>query len=452
MMRRYPAYRDSGVDWLGEVPDGWEVRPFRQLISRIESGTSVNAVDAPALDGEIAVLKTSCVYAGAFDPNENKVVVPDEIDRVACPLRPDSLIVSRMNTPDLVGAAGHVTEALPNIFLPDRLWQITFKGLMTRFAYFFTLSPLYRDQVRIACAGTSSSMQNLAQDDFKSFLTPLPPLTEQTAIAAFLDRETGKIDALVAEQRRLIELLREKRQATISHAVTRGLNPAAPLKPSGVDWLGDVPEGWAVVRLRNVIKAIESGTSVNAIDVPASESELGVLKTSAVYTGRFDPRENKAIVPAEYDRVTCPVAQGALIVSRMNTPDLVGAAGYVVEAPHNIYLPDRLWQVSFHNANAQFVHLWTQSNFYRDQVRMACAGTSSSMQNLAQDDFKSFVFALPPMNEQDAIIAATHSFDSQFDSLITTAESAISLLLERRAALISAAVTGKIDVREAEAA
>ncbi len=291
------------------------------------------------------------------------------------------------------------------------------------------------------------AMPKINREKLNELPIAVPLRSEQTAIAAFLDRETAKIDALVDEQRRLIELLKEKRQAVISHAVTKGLDPTAPMKDSGVEWLGEVPAHWEVKPLRYAISKIESGVSVNAIDTPAETGELAVLKTSSVYTGNFDPTENKAVVLAEYDRVACPVRAGTLILSRMNTPELVGAAGLVHKDEPDIFLPDRLWQIHFSTLDAAFVHYWTQTDSYRGQIKSACAGTSSSMQNIAQDQLKSFWVAYPPVAEQTEIVGFLNRRTSNSDALRLEAESAVALLQERRAALISAAVTGKIDVR-----
>jgi len=148
---RYPAYKDSGVEWLGEVPEHWEIVPVKHVIARIESGTSVNAVDTQASADELGVLKTSCVYRGEFNATENKAVVREEYDRVSCPLRARTLIVSRMNTPDHVGAAGLVRKAEANLFLPDRLWQVTFGSVEPTFAYYWTGSAQYRSGVQVAC-------------------------------------------------------------------------------------------------------------------------------------------------------------------------------------------------------------------------------------------------------------------------------------------------------------
>ncbi|HET7330248.1 restriction endonuclease subunit S [Dyella sp.] len=262
---RYAQYKDSGVAWLGEVPEHWEAAKIKSVIKSIESGVSVNAIDTPASDGSIGVLKTSCVYDGSFRFDENKMVLDEEVDRVACSVKKDAIIVSRMNAPALVGAAGLVKEDRPNLFLPDRLWQIHLEGCAPSFVHYWTLTNLYRSQVEAACSGTSSSMQNLGQDQFRNFWISLPCEDEQFAIAAFLDRETGKIDALIAEQEKLLTLLAEKRQATISRAVTRGLDPNAPMKDSGVPWLGEVPAHWEIKPLRSCVD-FQEGPGIMAAD------------------------------------------------------------------------------------------------------------------------------------------------------------------------------------------
>ncbi|MFC6199767.1 restriction endonuclease subunit S [Ponticaulis profundi] len=310
---------------------------------------------------------------------------------------------------------------------------------------------LFKSKTYIQALQSTSNLvrdgQALRYSNFVQVDLPLPPQSEQKAIARFLDRETANIDELIASQEDLIRLLNEKRQAVISHAVTKGLDSNAPMKPSGIEWLGDIPAHWEVQRLGRRVQSISSGTSVNSSDEPASNDEIAVLKTSCVYSGTFDVTQNKKVVPEEYERVSCPVTAGALIVSRMNTPDLVGAAGLATLTVDNVFLPDRLWKVEFHGLVPEFAHLWTRSASYRTEVRLACAGTSSSMQNLSQDEFKAFTIAVPPETEQIAIARDVDAKLIQFDALENESTWSISLLKERRAALISAAVTGKIDVR-----
>lgn len=168
-LAKYPGYKYTGKSLIEEVPTHWEAGPVGRHISSIGSGTSVNAIDIPPREGQLVVLKTSCVYRGNFDVTECKAVVPEEYDRVSCPLKAGTLIVSRMNTPDLVGAAGLVSRNEPGVFLPDRLWQVEFAGVDAAFAHYWTRSVTYRASVKLACTGTSSSMQNLSQEQFRAF-------------------------------------------------------------------------------------------------------------------------------------------------------------------------------------------------------------------------------------------------------------------------------------------
>jgi len=445
---RHRKYKDSDVEWLGEVPGHWQVKALKNVISRIESGVSVNAIDTPAAEGEIGVLKTSCVYRGWFDPAENKAVVPEECERVACPVTAGTLIVSRMNTPDLVGAAGMVGESHRGLFLPDRLWQVHFADAHAAFIHYWTRSPLYRAQVQQVCAGTSSSMQNLAQDQFRAFTLALPPVREQTAIVAFLDRETAKIDALVAEQQNLIALLKEKRQA-ISHAVTKGLDPDVPMKDSGVAWLGEVPAHWRVCALRRAIAKIEQGWSPDCHARPAEEGEWGVLKAGCVNGGKFRPAENKAL-PSELtpDESFC-VQVGDVLMSRASgSPDLVGSTALVRATPVRLMLSDKIFRIRLKaEIKPAFFVAMLNALALRAQIEQALSGGNGMANNLPQSNLLAFICALPPENEQIAIAARLECEIGRLDELMVEAQTTIALLQERRTALISAAVTGKIDVR-----
>jgi type I restriction enzyme S subunit len=255
---------------------------------------------------------------------------------------------------------------------------------------------------------------------------PVPPVAQQLAIVYFLDRETAEIDAFIADQERLIELLVERRSAAIDGAIGSASGPRVQLRRLGV--VG------------------ESGTSVNGWNEPAESCEVGVLKTGAASKGYFDPAENKRVADFDLDRVTCPLRQGNLLVNRANTPDLVGSTAYVAHAPGNLYLSDKLWQVEFARASARFVHYWTRTREYRDQLRALSVGASQSMQNLAYGDFLSLLIPMPSAPEQDNIVGHLDALSIDMDISIADVRRAIALSRERRAALITAAVTGQIDV------
>jgi len=440
---RYPKYKDSGVEWLGEVPEHWQVTKVKRVIEKIESGTSVNASDEPAEDGKLGVLKTSCVYSGSFDPAENKTVVPGDLGRVSCPLKLGTLIVSRMNTPDLVGAAGLVTVAPENLYLPDRLWQITFSNADACFLYFWTLSDLYRAQIQAVCTGTSSSMKNLGQDQFACFDLSIPPISEQTRIAAFLDRETAKIDALVAEQQRLIELLKEKRQAVISHAVTKGLNPHAPMKPSGIEWLGDVPEHWKVTPLKWLTDSDRPIMYGIVLPGPDVGDGIPILKGGNVKPSRMNLQSMARTTPeieARYSRAR--LKEGDLVYSIRGT---IGDCEPVPAELEGSNITQDVARVAIANACVSWARWALLASAIRDDL--ACGSLGAAVRGINIFDLKRANIPTPPPNEQAAIAEFIDRETSKLDALTVAAERATDLLQERRTALISAAVTGKIDVR-----
>lgn len=441
---RYPEYKDSGVEWLGKVPEHWKVVPLKHVIRKIESGTSVNSTDVPAGEGELGVLKTSCVYSGAFEAGENKAVVPEEYDRVACPVTAGTLVVSRMNTPDLVGAAGLVQKSNGALFLPDRLWQVAFTDAEPAYVHYWTLTGGYRAQVQMACAGTSSSMQNLAQDQFRSFVFPKPTPDEQSVIAAFLDHETAKLDELMAEQEKLIALLKEKRQAVISHAVTKGLDPAVPLKDSGVEWLGEVPVHWHVMPIRLAAKLESGHTPSRSRSEYWEDCYIPWMTLADVWQIRrgkadyiYETKETVSDLGLENSSARL-LPKGTVVLSRTASVGFSAIMGVDMATTQdfaNWVCGDKLIPEFL-----LFVFRSMEGEFHRLMV-------GSTHNTIYMPDIQAFRFVLPSIEEQKQIIGHCQRFSAEFDELIDEAQHGIDLLKERRTALISAAVTGQIDVR-----
>lgn len=447
---KYPEYKDSGVAWLGALPAHWRVQRFKWLIERNDGGVWGNDPDGE--DDTVVLRSTEQTVDGHWKLDEPARRKLTEAEKQSSTLEPGDLLITKSSGSSLhIGKTTLVDKQVAELSCcySNFMQRLRLNDhMLPKLAWYLMNNGLVRRQFDLA-SNSTTGLANLNGTMISEILLPTPDASEQSAIAAFLDRETAKIDALIAEQEKLIALLAEKRQATISHAVTRGLNPDAPMKDSGVEWLGQVPAHWEASSLKRVVSLIESGVSVNSIDEPAGEDAIGVLKTSCVYSGGFNPAENKTVIIEELERVACPVKADTLIVSRMNTPALVGAAGLAKESAGNLFLPDRLWQVHFSGALPEFAHYWTQTCQYRTQVQMACAGTSASMQNLSQDEFLSFKLPLPPKQEQCTIAAFLKREAAKIDSLASEQWKAISLLSERRAALIAAAVTGQVDVRGA---
>ena len=180
MTQRYDTYKDSGVQWLGEIPGHWECVPLKRLINKIESGVSaIGSTSQAASENEFGVLKTGCVSFRVFNPLQNKLVVGEECKRLACPVRGDTIIVSRMNTPELVGSCAFVDKDYPNLFLPDRLWQVYFcDKTSAKFLHWILNSQPVRNRYAQICVGSSSTMQNISQSQFSETIIPLPTLSE----------------------------------------------------------------------------------------------------------------------------------------------------------------------------------------------------------------------------------------------------------------------------------
>ncbi len=278
--------------------------------------------------------------------------------------------------------------------------------------------------------GLSGSLQRARPQAVRQIEIKLPTICRQRAIADYLDRETAQIDAFIAKNEELITLLTERRAAEIELAL-------APR---------ELPATWDSVQIRRLGPKSESGVSVNGFSVPAEGDEIGVLKTGAVSKGFFDPAENKRVVAEDLGRVTAPVRGGSLIVNRANTPELVGSAALVVESRPTLYLSDKLWQLTFESANAAYMHYWTKTDAYRSQLRGLSVGASLSMQNLSYGDFLSVRISVPPRREQAELVARLNEVTGEIDRAIDAARRGSDLARERRAALIAAAVTGKIDV------
>jgi len=279
---------------------------------------------------------------------------------------------------------------------------------------------------------------------------PLPPLAEQSAIAAFLDRETGKIDALVAEQERLIALLKEKRQAVISHAVTKGLDPSVPMKDSGIEWLGQVPAHWEVTRLGRVTASKCDGPFGSGLKSEHyTEQGARVIRLQNIRMGHFDDTD-AAFIDEEYFRVSLPghdVEQGDLLIAGLG--DDRNTVGRCCVAPRGI-------EPAMVKADCFRFRLFTQRALPAFMAMQLTAGSQFDAGMMSSGSTRARIplsvmatrpIALPPLVEQQHIVDEIKVFARNFDTLTAEANRAIALLRERRAALISAAVTGKIDVR-----
>lgn len=434
---RYPAYKDSGVDWLGSLPAHWTVAKFRHCFRE-----SNEKIENDVIGEMLSVSGYRGIEVKEYDDENRRRLDEDLIGyRVA---RVGQLVVNTMwlNYAGLgiSNFDGHVSPAY-------RCYWVD-KNLHRRYVHHLMRSDLYVRGYTKYLTGIRPNSLQMSRDDLMAFPIVVPSPEEQEAIAAFLDRETAKIDALIAEQMQLIALLKEKRQAVISHAVTKGLNPDAPMKDSGIEWLGEVPVHWEVLAVRRIISGIQQGWSPECESRPAEGNEWGVLKAGCVNRGVYSEDDNKALPSTLSPAPEYEVRAGDLLMSRASgSPELVGSVALVESTRPLLMLSDKIFRITT-TADClprYFAAAFNSTNL-RAQIEQAISGAEGLANNLPQSSMKAFYVPLPPVAEQYSIVDYLNRAIAKLTELSSSAERAISLLQERRTALISTTVTGKINV------
>ncbi|MGH8557350.1 MAG: restriction endonuclease subunit S [Methylococcales bacterium] len=415
---RYESYKDSGVEWLGEVPAHWNIRRIASIFS--ESHEMGN-VDLPVLSVSIN-WGISDYELG--DEDRHRIVNQIEDKTAYKRVRPGDLVYNMMRA--WQGAFG--VAIIDGLVSPAYVVARPNKKIHSSYFESLFRIPMYIEEFRRASKGIADFRQRLYWEHFRQVKVVFPPLDEQIAIAAFLDRETGKIDALISEQQRLIELLKEKRQSVISRAVTKGLNPAAPMKDSGIEWLGEVPEHWALKRLKRNLRLLTEKTSQrdNPVALENVESWSGrFIQTETLFEGEGIAFERGDIL---FGKLRPYLAKAYLTE---NTGEAIGDF-HVLRPTNDIDSRFSQYQI----LNREFIAIVDGSTF------------GAKMPRVNWEFLGNIVLTTPPLVEQQTIAAFLDRETAKIDALIAEQQRAITLLQERRAALISAAVTGKIDVRK----
>lgn len=430
---RYSSYKDSGVEWLGEVPSHWEVLPCRAIVreqvAKNEESADENYLSVMANVGVIP-------YEEKGDIGNKK---PDDLSKCKIVCKGD-LVINSMN----YGIGSYGLSNYAGVCSPVYIvLRPILEKIESRFALRVFENKKFQTFAQSFGNGILDHRAAINWDILKVISVPLPPSEEQIEILDFLDRETRKIDALAAEQERLIALLTEKRQAVISHTVTKGLNPTAPMKPSAIDWLGDIPAHWEVTRLKNcLLEPLMYGANEAAESDDPNQPRF-IRITDIDDKGDLRPETFKSL-----DLETAKpyiLAAGDVLLARSG--GTVGKsfiykidwgeccfAGYLIRA--------RLDSVKMLPG---YFYAYCQTNYYWSFI--GGSQIQATIQNVSAEKYANLILPRPPFEEQYEIYDVLTEKTAEFDELIKQAEHAIQLLQERRTALISAAVTGKIDVR-----
>lgn len=440
-LKPYPAYKDSGVPWLGKVPEHWGVRRMKLLLWEVDSRSSSGDEQLLRVSQYTGVTQRK-VIDGSDEPNTRasslvgykRVAVNDLVVNIMLAWN-GSMGVSRY---DGIASPAYCVYRFRNVVQP---W------------YYHELLrlPVYKGRIKTASTGVVESRLRLYSDDLGRIEAILPPCEEQDAIVRFLDHTDRRIRRYIIAKQKLIKLLEEQKQAIIHHAVTRGLDPNVRLKPSGVEWLGAVPEHWEVLRLKTLVRVIDQGVSPQAENRFADDGSWGVLKAGCVNRGVFRDTEHKRL-PADFlFDPNLGVEIGDVLVSRASgSPQLVGSVGRVQSLAYRLILSDKTFRPVFNTrADSDFMVLAMNSRYYRQQVEQAISGAEGLANNLPSSSLRAFAFAVPPVPEQRTIVEHVRGVTNQLLGTISRALREIDLLREYRTRLIADVVTGKLDVRAA---
>ena len=422
-MKAYPSYKKykpSNIDWLGEIPEHWDCWKISHGYSEMGSGTTPTSDNDAYYDGNINWVTTSELRENIIVDTAKKVSQDAMRDFSALKKYPSETLLIAMygatiGRLGILGVEATINQACCAL--------VKSKVFFNPFLFYWFQA--YKKTVIILASG--GGQPNISQEKIRSLILPTPPFYEQQKIADFLDRETAKIDSLIQKRNDLIKLLQEKRSAMISHAVTKGIDPTVRLKPSNIDWLGEIPEHWEIRKLKYCFLLKTQKATGSRIPV--------ALENIESWTGKYLPSESEfegnGIAFESYD----------ILFGKLR-PYLakVWAAEFAGEAIGDFFVLHPLKHM-----NSRFAAYYMRTSDFINLIDGSTFG--SKMPRASWDFFSSAPINLPPLSEQQNIADFLDRETAKIDSLIEKEWQIIKKMKEYRTALISAAVTGKIDVR-----
>ena len=443
--KSYPAYKDSGVEWLGAVPEHWKVFPLKRDLVFLTSGSrgwAEHYAENGALFLRIGNLRRDRLELDLFDCQRVEVPIGSEGERTKV-LAGDVLF----SITAYLGSVAVVPSGIEKAYVSQHVALARIGGafLTARWVGYITIS--WVGKTYLESEGYGGTKIQLSLDDIANMVMTAPLPAEQAIIVRYLDRETARIDALVEKKARFIELLREKRQALITHAVTKGLDPNVKMKESGVEWLGEVPEHWDVKRLK-FIASVQTGIAKGKDNADKDTIGVPYLRVANVQDGYLDLDEVATIevVPADVARYL--LQPGDVLMNEGGDFDKLGR-GHVWQGEIDPCIhQNHVFAVRPHSVFSEWLNTVTSSGFAQFYF-MGRSKQSTNLASISSTNLMELPVPLPSKSEQLLTLEKMRSLTSQLDALLTRTEHSIVLLKERRSALITAAVTGQIDLREA---
>ena len=427
----YPAYKPSGIPWLGDVPEHWEVLRGKALLRPVDIRSDTGGEELLTVSAQRGVIPRKSANVTMFKAESYvgyKLCWPGDLVINSLWAWANGLGVSQHH--GIISSAYGVYRPLPKAD--------------ARFIHLLGRSGPFQWELQVRSKGIWVSRLQLTDEEFLGAPFPLPPLPEQAAIVRYLDHADRRIRRYVSAKRKLIGLLEEEKQAVINRAVTRGLDPNVRLKPSGVEWLGDVPEHWQVVPVKRAFLSLDYGISESA-------SDSGVIRLLTM--GHL--RDGDVIVPngggVDFVAPHLLLQEGDLLFNRTNSQELVGKVGLFVGHDVPVAFASYLVRMRPHSSHEpEYLNMALNGASFISRARRE-AIPSLHQSNLNPTRFGRIHIALPSKEEQIAILRTLREENASLGVAIARAQRQIALLQEYRTRLIADVVTGKLDVREAAA-
>lgn len=437
----YAEYKDSGVEWLGVVPSHWIITTLKRYCY-VKGGFAFSS-DA-FIDTGYPVIRIGDIKTDGSINLENCKYIPESLAVNSRDYLVEKNQLLMAMTGATIGKAGLYTSNQP-AFLNQRVgkFELLAQNMNYRYLWYILKTDGYQEYIKLTAFG--GAQPNISDTAMVDYPATIPSFDEQTQIANFLDHETSKIDHLIEKQQRLIELLKEKRQAVISHAVTKGLNPNVPMKDSGVEWLGEVPEHWNMAPVRRYLVEHRQGyyTTESYVDEGLKLLRITDLRDLGEINISNCPMVNESDTTHLFK-----LQKGDVVFARTGG---AGSFGVITEDYENLIYASYLIRFRFMNKifEPDYLRFLFQSDSFQLSVKQNIHGGVN--QNIHAEDIKNTVICAPSLSEQKEIIEYLENQCLLFENLIYKASYSVKLMQERRTALISAAVTGKIDVRNWQA-
>ena len=430
----------SHLAWVNSLPESWQVKPLRATTDYV-----VSNVDKLSVDDEVPV--RLCNYTDVYNNDfifmsldfMQATATEDEIEKFGLQVG-DVVITKDSESWDDIGVPALVRETADDLVCGYHLALLRPRRHQLAGEFLLRCLQAKPIQVQLELAANGVTRFGLPKSEIGTVILPVPPLPKQRTIADYLDRETTRLDALVAEKERLLDLLAEKRRALLTRAVTRGLDPHAPLRDSGIPWLGEIPAHWKLKRLKHVGRAI-IGLTFNPADTVTDGSGVLVLRASNVRDQKIVLEDNLFVLMDIPDILRTRVGD-ILICSRSGSRALIGKNSLIDQAAAGLTFG--AFMTVFRSPHNEYLFYIFNSPLFDYQ---AGAFSTSTINQLTVETLNGMEVPLPPPSEQKAIVASLRERTSRLDRLVEATDLTIALLKERRVALIAAAVTGQIDVR-----